>query len=285
MNIGNNYNFTVGKLNFTHNLINEKRKSIIQEKSDNFSLNSNVEIKDQTVDKLFPNNSLEKVYNVMCAQLGLDYIPKLTFYPQQAQNMGGGYTFHTNSIGILYDNIDYKVVIEKNGKKQVLTSPKGHMPLLASKELIDKFVDGYKNLPIKMSVEKTTDEEKRKFLIQKIYHELVHAQQHMIMRQTEDIGTKEIIKAWTHLKPENKEDDIKLQEITEKQFQNSFWANKKPDNSKFSHGTDIDKQAHIWLEAVRCYPPVTSAEYTKNALESDAFMRSYLFVVNNFGQW
>ena len=64
----------------------------------------------------------------------------------------------------------------------------------------------------------TTKEDKKRMVLQKISHELIHAQQHQFMRQTEGIGEKEILKAWTHIKPNDTKYYPNIEQITEQEF-------------------------------------------------------------------
>lgn len=246
----------------------------------------------QKLNALFPNGALDKIYAQMGKELGIDILPTLKFYKESDGIVAGGFTFNKNEISFslneIFDN-NHKVVMVKNGMYKNLTSPKDNMPLFIDKNLGEQFisaneaqfkkiVDGLKLIPM-------TDNDFRKFIIHKMYHELIHAQQHMIMRSTEGIGEKEIIKAWTHLAPKNEADVEKLNKITENIYNNSFWTNKKPTQPTHKKDSEIGKLAYIWLDAVKKYPPVDSPEYTSNAIEADAFKRSYEYLVKNFGPY
>lgn len=244
------------------------------------------------LDTLFPNGSLEKIYSQMAKELGIDVLPKLKFYGASDGVYAGGYTFSKNEISFSLEEFfanDHKVVMVKNGMYKLLTSPKDNMPLFIDKKNGEQFVKAnkaqFKQIVDDLKLVPMTDADTRKFIIHKIYHELIHAQQHMIMRETEGIGEKEIIKAWTHINPKSNSDTKRLDRITERNFKNSFWANKPETVQKHKKNSEIGDLAYKWLEAVRNYPPVDSPEYTTNAIEADAFKRSYEMLVKNFGPY
>ncbi len=270
-----------------------KTQNLGELKSDSFVRSEKTQdIYQQKLNALFPNGTLEKIYSQMGKELGIDILPTLKFYGPSDGIMAGGFTFNKNEISFslneIFDN-NHKVVMVKNGMYKLLTSPNDNMPLFIDKTLGEQFVNAnkehFKKIVDDLKLVSMTDNDFRKFIIHKMYHELIHAQQHMIMRSTEGIGEKEIIKAWTHLAPENEADIQKLNEITENIYKNSYWANKPSTQQVHKKDSDIGKIAHIWLEAVRHYPPVDSPEYTINALESDAFKRSYEYLTKNFGAY
>ena len=129
------------------------------------------------------------------------------------------------------------------------------------------------------------EEEQKKFVIQKLAHEVIHAQQHMIMRQTEGIGEKEIIKAWTHEKPKNMIDRAILGYKVQALYNKSYWAKKPETEKKVPSNSSSSIIAHIWLEAVRNYPPVNSPAYERNAIEVDAYDRSAQYLKTKYGWW
>lgn len=186
---------------------------------------------------------------------------------------------------MFYQN-NHKIVMVKNGMSKVLVSSE-NLPLFIDKASGEAFADcqrpNFKKFVDDLKVVPLTDNDFRKFIIQKLYHELVHAQQHMIMRYTEGIGEKEIIKAWTHLVPENEHDETMLNHLVDIQFNSSFWSKTTPLDVKFDKNSDIGKRAYDWLEAIRSYPPADSPEYKTNAIEMDAYKRSYDYIAKNFG--
>ena len=244
----------------------------------------------EKLNKLFPDGGFEKVYNEMGKDLGLDYMPEMRFVGDDDGVMAGGYTFSENkvtmSLSDLIDN-DTKIVGIKDGKRTVLTSPKNNLPLFINSKtaqitamvLAKKGNLGYD----KLVVEPLTEEEHRKFIVQKVVHELIHAQQHMVMRNTEDIGAREVLKAWTHEKPKNMIEKAILGFKTEKRYNTSYWLGKPGSDDKISKDSELGQKAHEWLEAVRNYPKVDSPEYETNAIEVDAYNRSAQYLKDKYG--
>ena len=120
-------------------------------------------------------------------------------------------------------------------------------------------------------------------ILQKISHELIHAQQHQIMRQTEGIGEKEILKAWTHIKPSDTKYYPHIKEITEQEFKSSFWANRQTTPKVIKNGMPVRDLAFRWLEGIRNYPPIDSPQYNINPIEIDAYKRSAQYAYSIFG--
>ncbi len=245
---------------------------------------------EQKLNAIMPRVELLSLYDDICKDLKLDYKPKLNLIEHNKDITGGGYTFQKNTIDLSMEDLtesDYKIVGTKNGKKVVLVSPKNSMPLFASKELGQEFLDnakknknfGFDNL----EMVPTTSADKKRLIVQKISHELIHAQQHMILRQTEGIGAKEILKAWTHIKPANPQDYVKLNELSQKLYEQSFWADKPMDTPKVGKFTPVGFMALKWLDAIKNYPPFASPQYEINAIEVDAYRRSAQYAMMKFG--
>ncbi len=246
------------------------------------------------LDKLYsimPKEQLNKEFNDICKNLKLDINPKLEIVDSYNDGRGGGYNFYRHEVSLCASDLvcsDYKIVGTKAGKKIVLVDPKTQSPLFATKDMAEEFV---KNAQVRKnygydSIEMvpTTIDDKKRLIIQKLSHELIHAQQHMLMRQTEGIGEKEIIKAWTHGKPRNSEEEKQLNNFVEKSFAHSFWADKKKTEIKIPKNSPAAMLTYQWLNAVKNYPPVNSVEYLTNAIETDAYRRSADYAQNMFGQ-
>jgi hypothetical protein len=137
----------------------------------------------------------------------------------------------------------------------------------------------------KLIAEPLTEDEQRKFITQKISHEVIHAQQHQIMRETEGIGEKEIFKAWAHYQPKNLIDEYIFNFRMDMIFPKTYWGNQPKTETKYSADSKEGQQAKIWLDAVRNYPPVESPEYEKNAIERDAYDRSAQYADEKYGAW
>ena len=242
----------------------------------------------EKLNNLFPNNELNEIFDKITQKLGIDIPPNLVFNDINDHVQGGGYTYRTNTVYFslpdLLDN-DHKIVGIKNGKKETLIEPRTKSPAVIDKKFGEEIVktrkDNFKSRYDDIMLEPMTKEDQRKFILQKLVHELIHAQQHMFMRKT--FGNKEVLKAWTHLKPKNPVQVAQLNEITDKEFSKSYWADKPETPRKYNIATSQGMMSHIWLEAVRNYELPPSPNYHKNALEVDAYNRAYQYIVENYG--
>lgn len=246
----------------------------------------------QQMNELFPNGSLDKIYAVINKEFGIDKPANLKLYGPSDGIQAGGYTFSKNEIGMsmqeFVDN-NHKVVGIKDGKKYTIMTPDTKLPLFATKELCEGFVkaqqNSFKAIFDKLEVEPISKDEQRKFVLQRLAHEIIHAQQHMIMRQTSDIGEIEIEKAWTHYIPNTQSDVENFNKGALKYHQTTYWGTQAPTVRTIPANSQIGQLAHTWLEAIRKYPPVDSPEYKTNAIEVDAYNRSYQYVVQRFGKY
>lgn len=259
---------------------------------DTVKIRDRKEINIEKLNNLFPNGELQRVYDEINKDFGIDRAPHLRFVGDNDGVVAGGYTFNKNEITMSLSDLmesDTKIVGIKDGKRTVLTSPKNKLPLFVSKQMAQMSVFALAkqgNLGYdKLVIEPLTEQEHKKFVVQKIAHEVIHAQQHMVMRQTEGIGEKEVIKAWTHDKPQNMIDKAILGYKTDYLFNKSYWADKPETEKTITADSELGKQAKEWLEAVRNYPKVDSPEYEKNAIEIDAYNRSAEYADKKFGNW
>ncbi len=227
---------------------------------------------------IFPNGEIDKIYDKINKDFGITHPAKLNFVYDETSQLGGGYTFNKNEIEMnLYDLIrnDKKIIGIKNGKKYPLVSPKDKLPLFINKNIATQFVEFHnKNGSLgfdKLIFEDVTQKEHKKFIIQKIAHECVHAKQHQMLRETEGIGDKEIIKAWTHAKPKNMAEEDSLNRYVEQRYQTTPWAKFGEPEIKYKKGSPEYQKALILLDAIKNYPPVDSPLYTSNPLEREAF--------------
>lgn len=289
----NNFVNSVSPVSFKGDGVSNQNKVDMSAPQDTFVRSAKTQdVYTQKLNALFPNGALDKIYAQIGKELGIDVLPTLKFYGPSDNVMAGGFTFSKNEIALSLGeifNFDKKVVMVKNGRYLTLVAPQIGMPMFADKASCEMVANAnrknIKKIADDVKVVSMTDDDYKKFVIHKLYHELIHAQQHMIMRSTEGIGEKEITKAWTHIKPKNEAEEKKLTELTEKLHKDSYWADKTPTVQKHSKDSEQGKLAYTFLEAVRNYPPVGSPEYHSNALEADAYKRSYEYLTKNFGSY
>lgn len=234
-------------------------------------------------EKLFPDNLINQVYDKINKDFQVDNPAELKFVYDPTSQQGGGYNFKQNKIEMnLYDLMTYdkKIVGIKGNKRIPLISPKEKLPLFVTEDMGKDFVKNNKFGFDKLVVEDVTPSEHKKFIIQKLAHECVHAKQHQILRETEGIGDKEIIKAWTHLKPENLAEENFLNQKVDEMYQTSPWSKLPKPETKYTKDSHVYSKSMSLLNAIRYYPPVTSPEYTQNALEREAFDVSAQYVRN-----
>ncbi len=246
------------------------------------------------VDKLYSiisKEQLEQEYKNICNNLKLDYDPKLEIVDSYSNGRGGGYNFYRHEVSLCASDLvcsDYKIVGNKAGKKVVLVDPGTMCPLFSTEEMAQEFVRNAKSRGNygfdSIELVPTSLDDKKRLIIQKLSHELIHAQQHMFMRQTEGIDERTILKAWTHAKPKNKVEEMQLNESVEKSFKHSYWADKPKTQTKIFKDSPVGYLTQLWLNAVQNYPPVDSPEYLRNAIEVDAYRRSADYTRSIFGQ-
>ena len=240
------------------------------------------------LEQLFPNGELDRTFNIMCEELKLDYKPDLNLVVPLDGNAGGGYAFLNHTITLSLEDClgsDTKLYGIKDGEKQLQITEQG-MPVMTNKVLasyIAQNPQAAKNKGLdKIVAEPATDEEVKKLFLQKLYHELVHAKQHMIMRQTEGIGAKEIISAWRHL-PKN-QNKPNIDKVLNKLYKQSYWVNKSTP-IKYEKDSEQGVYAYNCLDAVKNYAPVESEEYKTNYMEVDAYKSSADYVNERYGEW
>ena len=242
------------------------------------------------LEELFPNGELERTYDQMCKELKLDYKPTLKFTTDVKENSGGGYTFHSNTVTLSLEDIlgsNTKLYGIKNGEKILQIDSKG-VPVIVSPQvarILTTSPQAAKHRGLdKIIAEKATNEDQKKLFLQKLYHELIHAKQHMIMRQTDGIGAKQIIQAWRHLPKNAPIPNIIINQSLENIYQKSFWK----DNAtpiKYAENSEMGKYGYKCLDAVQNYAPVDSPEYDKNYLEIEAYQESSKYIKERFGEW
>jgi len=260
--------------------------------TDTVSLRTQKERYLDELNKLFPDGGFDGLCNRINKDFGIDKPAQVKLVSDDDGVVAGGFNFNRNEITLSLSDLlgsDTKIVGIKDGKRTVLTSPSVKLPLFIDKKNAENFLtlhSQHGNLGFdKLVAEPVTEDDKRKFIAQKVAHEIIHSQQHMIMRKTEGIGEKEVIKAWTHGKPKNMIENYLLNLQTEKMYNNSYWKTQPETEQSIKQNSPASALAKIWLEAVRNYPPVDSPEYTQNPIERDAYIRSAQYVYNKYGAW
>lgn len=234
-------------------------------------------LREKYLDKLyeiFPKNQLIKFYSKLNKDFKIDYPAKLSFNATQTINAGTNYSFNNNSINInLCEIIDktHKVVNRKTGKTAI--SSFNQMPIFLSKQEATDYVRN--NLSQDYTIKPITIKDQRKFILHKIAHEVIKAQQFMIMRQTQKIGDKGIIKAQNHSQIIKRAEQ--LDNYATYLHSNSFWKNHQTKQT-ISFDCSVGYQALIWLDSISHNSPY-------NAAQKDANQRAYNYIISNFGEY
>ena len=234
---------------------------------------------------------LKSYYESAGKYFGIDFLPKLNLITKYHKGWACGYNFKDNVINMNISDLllcEYKILGKKNEKIIPLIISKNKLPMFSSKEITEEYVKdastknyyGYDS----MFIMPLSKKDKQRYIIQRLVHELIHAQQQMILRKTDGIGEKAIFKAWFHYIPKNNTEEKILSEMTEKKFKKSFWASKNPATSVIKKDSELGKSARKWFKAIQNYSGDTnSAEYEANELEKDANLRAAKYVRMLFG--
>lgn len=231
-------------------------------------------LRDEYIEKLysiFPKKHLERCYQKINQDFGIDYPAKLTFSASKDKNVATSYSFNNNTINInLCELLDkrYKVVDKRNGK--TLISSYSQMPLFLTKEEVIEYRNS--RLSSNCAIIPITPQEQRKYILHKIAHEVVKTQQFMIMRQTQRIGDKGIIKAQNH------SDIIKragqLDNYASYLHSSTFWKNHQTPQT-ISMNCPVGQQALIWLCSLE--------DAAFGSCQKDANQRAYNYINATFG--
>ena len=144
-------------------------------------------LREKYLDKLyevFPKKQLSKFYSKINQDFGIDYPARISYSTSDSKSISTNYSFKDNTINInLCELLDktHKVIDKRTGK--TLISSFNQMPMFLSKQEAIDYVRN--NLSSNYTVKPITVKEQRKFILHKIAHEVVKAQQYMIMRQTQ----------------------------------------------------------------------------------------------------
>lgn len=258
---------------------------------DTFVSNTRKSMMKRKLNQLFPNGELISHYIDMNRELGIDNLARLKFIKNKNSRIGGGYNFYKNTIRMNLDdliNSDTKIVGIKDGKETILTSSEA-LPLFVDKISANNFIkkhakDG--NLGYdKLVAKPVTVAEHKKFILQKIAHEVIHSQQHMIMRRSKAVGARAIIRAWDEYKPKNIFQRIKYEIKLYLDYKKSVWGKFESENSNQTNNKTVNEVAEKLLNAVKEYGAVNSEDYFQNFLEKDANERSADFIRQKYGDW
>jgi len=241
--------------------------------------------------ELFPNNEINQIYLEINKDFNIDIPAKLNIIDKSDSTIGGGYRFAKNEINLNLEDLmdsNTKIIGIKNGKKTILTSPIENLPLFASKKDAEKFVkkhskDNFLGFD-KLTTEKVTPQEHKKFIIQKLAHEIIHSQQHMIMRQAKNIGTKSILNAWNNNNSKNMFEKYIYEIKTNIDYLLSPWT-LSTNKSNSRNNTIYQDAAENWLNAIKNYKNPVTKEYDENYLETDANKRAHAYIKRKYGDW
>ena len=230
---------------------------------------------------------IKNFYTEAGKYLNLDIMPKLNLYPTYYKGRAGGYNYQQNFINMNMSDVlqtDFKILGRKGNDIFPLYDIRNELPLYYSKDIANEFIkisrsrnyDGFDAMFIKP----TSIKEKKRYICQRLMHELIHAQQHMLIRQTEGIEGEDIIRTWLN----NRIDPENIEKMTVNLFKTSFWANRKPTPKIYKQQSPTGRLALRWLNAIKNYPvDINSTDYNENEIEKDAYKRSAEYTRKIFG--
>ena len=242
------------------------------------------------IERLFPNNEFEKIYNDIVRAYGLKNPPKIVWAP--TGNYGDACMNHENNL--VYFDINkfsekkYKALIEytdANGNVVKGYQPSNNNILATYKDEAD-FDKNVKpdcdRLNIKAKLVPLTDADKRNLIIFRFAHELGHAFQNKIVSQTEGLSLHNMLK---EIRIKNDKNFISLNKFL------ATWDKKfaiiygKEEQKLYSLDSKEGHYARKIYESSINYPYRSkgTSEYYNNFLEIDANNRARVFVNQNYG--
>lgn len=238
--------------------------------------------------RIWGDAKIQDLYNQMAKSLNLPHPPTLTLVDSMAnKDHGGGFNFAKNQISLnleQYTGDQAFIMMEKGGKTAPFANNgmKVVVPTTSAARFVEKM--NAKNNGIVYSVQKATDEDLKKVIEQTMYHELVHAQQHEVMRRTEGIGAEKLIinKGINNetLSPVQK---AQREAYYKDVFKNSPWAELTQEEAKIPKNSKWGKFGCALYEAAKDYTSdVRSPKYASNLLEKDAYKRALEYIVKRF---
>lgn len=289
-NMSYNFGLNINKaqrLNFTpHSKTLERWVT----KSDSFEYTNGVSsFEDKEIARLFPNGELNKIYNNIANDYGLENPPKLDLIKEFELGDRGYYTATNNSIKIVLDFLKpeaRKFLLEKDGQKFYTVGDSRGLLFRIKNQDIQNEKNSLEDMGFKVSTEPLTDDDKKKLMVFLMAHELSHAYQNQIIRHTEGLNEWEMIERRLNNSLPKGANLIqqKLNILTMKQTYDK--THKEMSFEKiYSQNSAEGKQAKIWHDATVGYrrPEMNYEDNINNPLETYANERAYNYLKQKFG--
>lgn len=259
-------------------------------KTDRFEHNPNVKtFEEKEVERLFPNGELQKIYQTIAADYGLDYLPELKLTTVKDSNDRGFYSSIHNDITIVLDFLKpeaRKLLLEKDGISAYSAGDSNNLFFRIKDEDVKKEINESQKYGFKAKAEPLSDDDKRKIMIFLLAHELSHVHQSQLIRHTEGLDEWNIFEERINkFAPKNMNlIDKKLTMIQMKR--NYETAHSMVNKEKiYSQNSPEGRQAVEWYNANINYsiPDMSYEENINNPLEIDANKRATEYLIKHYG--
>ena len=227
--------------------------------------------------RLFPNNELYDICNKIEKEYGLEYPPQIAIARTLNPDLCS-YNHITNSIsldlGILNKNMYKQYVEYKDASGNYI---KGYIPnMFDGRVSIDTKEEAEKKVPpqgcnLKRKIVPLSDDDKRKYIIFVLAHELRHALQAQIINRSEGLGMYNLLKE-KDMQEAGNLIERKLTELNfDKKYRTLEWS-KYPQTVIYEKGSKKWEIGNEFYKASLNYtdPNQNALEYHLNLTEADA---------------
>ena len=250
------------------------------------------------LERLFPNGEFTKIYDDLSKSYELQYPPKW-IVGKFDQNYLGRYDHFFNIMTLDLEMLRkpmYKVMLEykdsegKDIKGYMPSRTDGRISIIDPKIIKDKsFADKMNMLNsknVKTSFAPLTDDDKRKYVISVITHELKHASQIQTINQTEGLEIKQLFWDSNSNRTKNLIDKKLFALGYENIFKNSFWAD-KPKRIKYEKNSDKATYAKKMYDGFTNYTNAKDNfdKYALNPVELDANTTAKKYLAQHYGDF
>lgn len=259
-------------------------------KPDSFQYTNGIpSFEDREITRLFPNGELNKIYNGIANDYGIETPPSLELIKDFELGDRGYFTPTSNKIKLVLDFLKpeaRKFLLEKDNQKFYIVGDSRGLLFRVKENDIKKEQQSLEQMGFKVTPEPLSDDDKKKYAVFILAHELSHAYQNQIIRQTEGLNEWNMIEQkLNNNKPEGinlirqKLEMIKAKQIYDKTHAGMNFEKKYPLSSKEG------QQAKIWYDANVGYkrPETDYEENITNPLEIYANNKAYKYLKNKYG--
>lgn len=269
---------------------------IHETKPDTFEKTGSVEQKE--LEKLFPDNELSAIFDNIVKEYGLENPPELELVYNSEGSADIAYATHiSNKIVLNLDNIlspdIYKFLTEKDGKKEYCKNENSKQLRIIKTDKqseIDTITEYNKQLGADdCKAEKLSDDDKRKYVISVLAHELEHCYQIQVVRHTEGLDAFKMIETQLKNSSNKPKTNMLNEKIIFEELKRKYYANLKDDYTKkiYSKDSPQGQKAAEWYNASVNYTDFNKDydTYIKNPLEVDANNRAHQYLTEHYGDF